>query len=344
MFTDVRLIADAPPDAERLAARALSLLKDLQTGPSPVPYTVAYVYLANLNGEIRGALQPFAEQGSAVPEKIWRDLYEQHILGSGGSMSDSMSDTLQRILNSVSANISDARRSTDDFSVEVRRAVAEIDATPGRTPDVLLAAAKRLLTAAESTCARAGALQAQLEAAMADAEQLRVELEEQRRAATIDPLTGLLNRRGMDAEFEALLQVGATKAFSVLMVDIDRFKAINDSFGHSVGDALIRNVAQAIRACIRKTDHAVRYGGEEFLVILPETTGKRAMTVAEAIRTKVGSLRLVRRTDNMQLPAITVSIGVASSYSGDDADAIVNRADRAMYQSKQEGRNQVTCA
>ncbi len=344
MFTDVRLIADAPPDAERLAARALALLKDLQTGPGPVPYTLAYVHLAGLNGEISGALQPLVEQGAAVPEKIWRDLYDHHILGSGGSMSDSMSDTLQRILASVSANISEARRSTDDFSAEVRRAVAEIDATPGRPPDVLLAAAKRLLTAAESTCARTGALQARLEAAMADAEQLRAELEEQRRAAMVDPLTGLLNRRGMDAEFDALLQVGATTGFSVLMVDIDRFKAINDSFGHSVGDALIRNVAQAIRACIRKTDHAVRYGGEEFLVILPETTGKRAMIVAEAIRTKVASLRLVRRTDNLQLPAITVSIGVASSYSGDDADAIVNRADRAMYQSKQEGRNQVTCA
>ncbi len=344
MFTDVRLIADSPPDAERLAARALDLLKDLRTGPGPVPYTIAYVHLAGLNGEVSGALQSFVEQGTAVPEKIWRDLYDQHILDSGGSMSDSMSDSLRRILASVSANISEARRSTADFGAEVRRAVAEIDAKQDRPPDALLTAARRLLTAAESTCARTGALQAQLEAAMADAERLRAELEEQRRAAMIDPLTGLLNRRGMDAEFEALLQVGDGKAFSVLMVDIDRFKAMNDTFGHAVGDVLIRNVAQAIRACIRKTDHAVRYGGEEFLVILTETTGKRAMTIAEAIRTKVASLRLVRRTDNLQLPAITVSIGVAGSYPGDDADAIVNRADRAMYQSKQEGRNQVTCA
>lgn len=343
MFTDVRLIADAPSEAEFRAAQVLALLQDMQTGPNPVPYTVAYVYLAQINDGIRCALQPYADQRTAVPQKVWRDLYDHYIQASGATMPDGVSDSLQRILAAVAANISEACRSTDDFSAEVRRAVAEIGGSAGQTPDVLLTTARRLLIAAESTCARTSALQSRLATSMAEAEQLQAELEEQRRAAMIDPLTGLLNRRGMDAEFEALLQVGASRAFSVLMVDIDRFKAINDAFGHTVGDALIRSVAQAIRACIRQTDHAVRYGGEEFLVLLPETTGKRSLIVAEAIRTKVAALRLVRRNDNRKLPAITVSIGVAASVAGDDADTIINRADRAMYQSKQDGRNQVTC-
>lgn len=105
---------------------------------------------------------------------------------------------------------------------------------------------------------------------------------------------------------------------------------------------MLRHVAEAIRKCLRSEDHAVRYGGEEFLVLLPRTSLLEAAQVAENIRTRVASLRLRRRSDNLVLEPFTVSLGVASRKPGDTRDTLLRRTDRAMYRSKDAGRNRVS--
>lgn len=191
---------------------------------------------------------------------------------------------------------------------------------------------------------RVGELKARLDEAKSDAERLRGELEEHRRAVLHDPLTGLLNRRGMDNKLQALASLDASTPMSALMIDIDHFKSVNDRFGHSIGDAVIKNIAQVIRACVRGSDIAVRYGGEEFLVMLPATRADGACTVAEAIRAKVETLRLVRKRDNVALPGFTVSVGVAHQLGTAGCEELVARADSALYQSKEGGRNRVSSA
>jgi diguanylate cyclase len=124
-------------------------------------------------------------------------------------------------------------------------------------------------------------------------------------------------------------------------MDIDHFKHINDSYGHAIGDIVIRNVADVVRKCIRGEDIAVRYGGEEFLVLLPNTQLEGAITVAEAIRRRIEALRLVRKNDNFALAPFTISLGVAKRRGNDDRDSLVERADKALYQAKSSGRNQV---
>lgn len=176
----------------------------------------------------------------------------------------------------------------------------------------------------------------------------RRKLAEQRveRLSQRDPLTGLGNRRFFNEflKLEWRRVARSQSALALLMIDIDHFKRFNDSFGHAVGDAVIRNVAQAIRACLRDIDHAVRYGGEEFLVILPETLQHGALATAEAIRSKVSGLRLVRRRDNLTLPSFSVSVGVAAGRQGEDSETLLQRADAALYQAKQSGRNRVAHA
>jgi diguanylate cyclase (GGDEF)-like protein len=120
------------------------------------------------------------------------------------------------------------------------------------------------------------------------------------------------------------------------MLDIDNFKAVNDTFGHRAGDEVILSVAHAIMACIRKTDVAGRYGGEEFLVLLPETDLASAKVVAEKIRSTVAQLSF-----EIKDLAITISAGVAEAQQGESYEAFINRADANLYRAKRSGKNRV---
>jgi diguanylate cyclase (GGDEF)-like protein len=129
------------------------------------------------------------------------------------------------------------------------------------------------------------------------------------------------------------------KAVSLIMLDIDHFKQVNDTFGHPAGDAVLSQIAAAVRHVIRKGDYLVRYGGEEFIVVLPETRMRRAMGLA-------GRLRRILETLDIQLPdgniiQKTASFGVASLKPGWDARRLLNEADTMLYQAKELGRNKV---
>jgi diguanylate cyclase (GGDEF)-like protein len=127
---------------------------------------------------------------------------------------------------------------------------------------------------------------------------------------------------------------------SLLLLDIDHFKEYNDTFGHLEGDKVLVRISQIIRSCLRKLDTAYRYGGEEFTVILPETNCQEAKTVAERIRNAVKADKFV--PEAQKEVTITISIGVTQYSPEEELSAFIQRADKAMYASKQEGRNKVT--
>jgi len=160
--------------------------------------------------------------------------------------------------------------------------------------------------------------------------------------SNIDPLTEIANRRALMRALDSEYQRSKRKRhpLSLLMVDIDHFKKINDRFGHQQGDLVLKAVAGAISDGLRDYDLAARFGGEEFALILPETDLARAAQVAERIRAKIAGLRLGGRLANLQ---VTVSLGVASRPSPDiqDVDDLIRIADDALYEAKQEGRNRV---
>lgn len=164
------------------------------------------------------------------------------------------------------------------------------------------------------------------------------------RVAVTDPLTGAYNReflaQRLPQELEAA--VDRDKPLSVAMVDVDHFKHVNDSYGHGVGDVVLSEVARRLRGAIRAGDLLVRYGGEEFLAVLPRADAGRAWEVGERMRQRVGE-RAFDVGDGLAL-LLRVSVGVAQWRMGEKMPALIERADAALYGAKSRGRNRVEVA
>jgi diguanylate cyclase (GGDEF)-like protein len=162
------------------------------------------------------------------------------------------------------------------------------------------------------------------------------------RLSQVDPLTGSLNRRGFDDAFpEVQARDGKVDPLSVVMVDIDHFKAINDELGHVVGDEVLKHVATMLGEALRAGDAVVRYGGEEFLLILPGVEAERAARVAERAR---GLVQKYPALVAGQRIGVTVSLGVAQRRPGEPRESVIERADQAMYVAKRSGRDRVEIA
>ena len=190
-----------------------------------------------------------------------------------------------------------------------------------------------------------------LAAANAKAAALRKEQEELERKAFVDALTGLFNHRYFEEQI--VLEIARAQRYgrplSLLFVDADHFKSLNDSHGHPVGDAALRRIGEILTGVVRASDltvrldgtpFAVRYGGEEFVLILPETPLDGALVVGERVRRAVEEAEFVGAATQPG-GRITVSVGVASLVPGDDAASLTKRADDALYAAKRSGRNRV---
>ncbi len=173
-----------------------------------------------------------------------------------------------------------------------------------------------------------------------DVTELVAQQQQLRQLASTDALTGLFNRRAGESELRRQIRaaVHSQTQLSVLLLDIDHFKRINDEFGHAAGDDVLQRASQALRASLRGQDSPVRWGGEEFLVVLPAATAQAAARLAERIRGAVaGNVTVDGR-------AVTVSVGVAQARRSDTVASLVERADQAMYRAKAAGRDQVAIA
>ena len=173
------------------------------------------------------------------------------------------------------------------------------------------------------------------------AERLRENVQQSIEMAITDALTGLYNRYYMESHLSALVEQAAArgKSLTLLMLDIDYFKSINDSFGHDAGDDVLRQLATRVRKSIRGIDLACRYGGEEFVIVMPETDMAVATIVAERLRRRIAA-------EPFTIPQgrtieTTISIGIATLDAGDNVPKLLKRADQALYRAKRDGRNRV---
>jgi two-component system, cell cycle response regulator len=175
------------------------------------------------------------------------------------------------------------------------------------------------------------------------ADALRTALSDSIQAALVDALTGLYNRRYLETHLAGLLEQAAERGnpLSLMVLDIDHFKSINDTWGHDAGDEILRSFAQRVQSGVREADFVCRLGGEEFVVIMPEAEQRYAASIAERVRQLVEAEPFAIESGAKHV-RVTVSIGLAEARGDRSPDAFFRRADKALYRSKHEGRNRVS--
>jgi two-component system, cell cycle response regulator len=209
-----------------------------------------------------------------------------------------------------------ARSTSDHVAEGLRRGAEDYLRKPFETPELMA----RLLVARRTKDLR---------------DQLRARNVELERLATTDMLTDIENRRSIQRRLEEAISRSARHGtpLSVVLVDIDHFKQVNDRHGHQAGDEVLREVAARLRTRLRREDSCGRWGGEEFLLVLQDTDGEAATVVAEDLRARVAD-----RPVGAAALSVTISLGVAE-WQGDAEDGLIQRADVALYEAKASGRN-----
>ncbi len=186
-------------------------------------------------------------------------------------------------------------------------------------------------------------LEERLQLSIREIELLREHLDLLEREAGLDALTGIANRKSFDIVLREAIALASREEqpLSLLMIDIDHFKAFNDTHGHQLGDNVLKLVARYMKECVKGRDTVARYGGEEFAVVLPHTRLDAAAKAADVIRRHVSMKKIVNRRTGTTLGQITLSIGVAEYRPGEPASELVHRADEALYLAKSTGRDKV---
>jgi diguanylate cyclase len=170
------------------------------------------------------------------------------------------------------------------------------------------------------------------------------EMEKFKKASLHDGLTGVYNRRGYDAQIKKAVedyQKGELAGFSIIVFDVDLFRTFNNNYGHRAGDKILAHVARLGKENVREGDFLARYGGDEFVIVLPEADLKVAREVAEKIRKGIGEVEFKLFRDSDIVARITLSMGVASVRQKDKPADIFKRADESLYLAKEKGRNRV---
>ena len=326
-----------------IADVALERLRELKIAPTPPCFTVWYSYFAGDNAELRRAVDSMLAAPEGATEQATRALYERffrprHPVEDGLDFSQRIQTSAEQVLDALDSAGSGAHRyglALENFSGGIATAQGERD---------VARMIKGILAETRAMEQHNQKLRAQVAVSTAEIAGLKDRLADARRDAMTDPLTGLANRmafdRALGEEIAAAREAGTS--VSLLMCDIDHFKRVNDAHGHPVGDQVLKLVAATIRQCVKGQDIAARYGGEEFAVILPQTNVMGGSAVAEFLRRTIETKRIVRKGTGEALGSVTLSLGVASLLPGEGPAELIERADRALYGSKQTGRNRVT--
>ncbi|MDB5478221.1 MAG: hypothetical protein JWM96_716 [Alphaproteobacteria bacterium] len=158
-----------------------------------------------------------------------------------------------------------------------------------------------------------------------------------------DTLTGVANRKAFDTELKirAADAIDKAKPLCLIMIDIDHFKVFNDTFGHPVGDQVLRLVAHTLQEGLRATELLARYGGEEFAIVVPGAKLRDAEKIGDRLRERIAAKDIVNQNKNEKLGRLSVSLGVSQLQPGEPLSQFVDRADRALYKAKASGRNTV---
>ena len=334
-----------PESLEKASGYARSVMSFMETRgipANPNNFAVWFVYHSGRHPDLTRHLDALLEENEEFTEARNAEIFDTFFtfVHEGTAVSDA-TERMGTELANILAHLDSAGDDAAAYGSVLESITGKVAGSTSVTEFKALVA--DALSATRSMEGQTKDFQGKLDASSREITQLKQDLEDMRVEAMTDALTAIPNRKLFDIQLRqsANEAVKDEEELCLLMVDIDHFKKFNDTYGHQVGDQVLKLLGSTLTACIKGQDTAARYGGEEFAIILPRTSLKVALTVAENIRRAVGTKKVVNRTTGADLGTITVSIGAGRFEYGEPVSQLISRADEALYMAKRNGRNQV---
>ena len=310
--------------------------------PTPENYAVWYAYATGLLPELNRTIDILISNKQEFTQALNAELYHRFCdTGRHFNLLNETGGRLQHTVDQVMRDIKSASGEASAFGKTLDQYSSEMGGAPG--DEEMRALVSGLILETQRMAERNRSLEDKLTQSSGEIAELRQNLEVVRREAMTDALTGIPNRKFFDNRLREAARdaMESGEALSLLIADIDHFKQFNDTYGHQLGDQVLRLVARTLTDSVKGRDTPARYGGEEFAIILPQTRLHDAESLAEQIRRTIMRRRIVRKNTGDDFGTITLSIGVSSYHPGEQLIETVRRADAALYQAKRGGRNRV---
>ncbi|ACN13365.1 signal transduction family protein (GGDEF domain protein) [Desulforapulum autotrophicum HRM2] len=304
----------------------------------PACYSVWYQYIAGKNPHLKAVLDYIIKNEKQITVNTIKKLYKDHILEKDRTITENLLQELRIVINGISRYAIDTTGDIAGNGKRLQALVRELEEDEdmdslARTMDKIIQEAKALVQTGKS-------FQGRMASSSQELASLRKKLDVSKKDAETDALTGLLNRRGFESRLHPLLK-DPQSCFCLIMIDIDHFKRVNDTYGHLVGDSILKALANLLKQQTKGKDCLARFGGEEFIILLPETRLEQAGAVAEDIRKKLAAQEWKQRKTGKPMGKITISLGVTQYRPNESEVTLIHRVDTALYTAKRNGRNRV---
>ncbi|MFH2090759.1 MAG: GGDEF domain-containing protein [Pseudomonadota bacterium] len=320
---------------------ALTYIAKHDLPADPVNYTVWYEYVSGKNAKLKKAIDHSFETKIPLNKSNIEGLYQKYVADGDRIVIGKLLTKISLMLKDITSHVTETEddlagsgKNLETLSDQIAQAHDYADIK--LIVDQMIVETRNLVKSGKR-------LQNRMKISSEDLKQLNRELEKSQQEAQTDTLTSLVNRRGLEKRFE-LERIRAKQndaPFSIIMLDIDYFKTVNDRFGHLVGDSLLKGIATLLQGHLRRNDIASRYGGEEFLLLLPETGLEGAKAVGQKIKANLSKKEWKLKETGEHMGKITVSMGIAQYILNEPENNLIKRADDALYLAKKRGRNQI---
>jgi diguanylate cyclase len=333
-------MSNALEQSYNLLKKTIALLLKHRIAAIPINYTLWYNYVGNESRELNEQLDSLVAEDRPFSELQAKALYRDFLAEKEEVDAWELRQSLEAMIIELNNSITDTRTDANQFHQALDKGFEDLERIEqeGLTLDKIMNTVRSFIKESQNMRRSTLDFNNALSRAQEEIDTLKQELEQSKKDALYDALTGLHNRRFFDSDFAELRD---NPDVCLIMVDIDHFKAVNDKYGHQMGDIVLKVVAKKLKECCHENANAYRFGGEEFAILMRNTQLRSALHLAEVMRHTIEKVNVMDRRRNIRLESVTASFGVAQNQPGDQRNDLIERADKLLYDAKQLGRNRV---
>ena len=335
------LYPEEPKQAAEYLRQLIPMLSQQNLAPTPVNYAVFYSYLSGSSRALNEVIDNTISEKKGFTLVKMLELYEKYVNGSVTiEQQNKIQQALEKVMSEATDEIAHVNNEACGYDAALHKHTEALSSS--KDPQAASIIMQQILQDTREMVKNTLEMQARMQEANTEIAKMKLEIQAVKETSEKDALSGLYNRSTFDKKVASLIDTKELANASLVMIDIDHFKRINDNFGHLIGDRVIRYVSALLKQIVGNEHHISRFGGEEFAIILLNQPVTDVVKLVDKVRVAMSNSRLQRKGSGETIGKVTLSAGVTELKSGDSIESFIGRADQALYGAKESGRNKVS--